>query len=47
MNYSYCDIGNILLNGPTDKNTVHQYGISYNLKENDYNKDNIIGLRFK
>lgn len=31
MNYSYCDVGNILLNGSTDKNTVHQYGISYNL----------------
>jgi hypothetical protein len=31
MNHSYCDVGNILLNGSTDKNTVHQYGISYNL----------------
>jgi len=28
---SYCDVGNILLNGSTDKNTVHQYGICYNL----------------
>jgi hypothetical protein len=31
MEHSYCDVGNILLNGSTDKNTVHQYGISYNL----------------
>lgn len=27
----YCDVGNILLNGSTDKNTTHQYGVSYNM----------------
>ena len=28
---NYCNVGNILLNGSTDKNTVHQYGICYDL----------------
>jgi hypothetical protein len=27
----YCNIGEILKNGPTDKNTTHQYGIMYDL----------------
>ena len=27
----YCNIGEILKNGSTDKNTTHQYGISYDL----------------
>lgn len=27
----YCNISEILLNGSTDKNTTHQYGISYDL----------------
>jgi hypothetical protein len=31
MNHSYCNVGDILLNGSTDKNTTHQYGMSYNL----------------
>jgi hypothetical protein len=28
---SYCNISEILLNGSTDKNTTHQYGVCYDL----------------
>jgi len=31
MEYNYCNVGKILLNGSTDKNTTHQYGIAYDL----------------
>ena len=31
MNHNYCNVGNILLKGSTDKNTTHSYGISYDL----------------
>jgi hypothetical protein len=31
MNNLYCDVSNILLNGSTDKNTTHKYGVSYDL----------------
>ena len=31
MRHNYCNIGEILLNGSTDKNTTHQYGITYDL----------------
>jgi hypothetical protein len=31
MDNTYCNIGDILLNGSTDKNTTHKYGVSYDL----------------
>jgi hypothetical protein len=31
INKNYCDIGEILYKGSTDKNTTHRYGISYDL----------------
>jgi hypothetical protein len=30
-NKNYCNIGEILYKGSTDKNTTHRYGISYDL----------------
>lgn len=31
MNKPYCNVSNVLLNGSTDKNTTHKYGITYEL----------------